>query len=109
MMVRTNKKIDGETYVWNDDGALALSVEDKNSTWKSNHGTLLNGETVWTKDNLSETYTMNTILCLIYMGIFRKLTSMMKNEKAAKLSELMTEIVKTINEVQIDMITDLTF
>lgn len=28
-MVRTNKKIDGETYVWNDDGALALSVEDK--------------------------------------------------------------------------------
>ena len=34
---------------------------------------------------------------------------MMKNEKAAKLSELVTEIVKTINEVQIDMITDLTF
>ena len=41
------------------------------------------------------------------MCMFWKLTSTMKN--AAELSELVSKMVKTINEKQIDMKTDLTF
>ena len=41
-MVKTNQVIIGEQYVRNDDGALAVSDENKKIAWKIHHEKLLN-------------------------------------------------------------------
>ena len=43
-MVKTNQVIIGEQYIRNDDGALAVSDENKKIAWKIYHEKLLNTE-----------------------------------------------------------------
>ena len=74
--------------------------EEKKRAWKSYHEKLLDTEFAWDRNSLSQADTITSISCSIYKDMVRESISKTKNGKAAELSGVVSEMVKTAREAE---------
>ena len=79
--------------------------EEKKRAWKSYHEKLINTEFLWDKSSLSHADTINSIPCSIDKDMLREQISKIKNGKAAVLSDVVSEKVKTAGEAGAEVMT----
>ena len=94
-MVKINQDIIGEQYFY---------WWKKKRTWKTYHEQLLNTEFAWDRNNLSNADTITSIPCSIAKDTVRESISKIKNEKAAELSGIVSEMVKKAGEAGVEKI-----
>ena len=69
--------------------------EEKKRAWKSYHEKLLNTQFAWDRNSLSEADAISSIPCSIDKDMIRESISKINNGKAAELSRVVSEMVKT--------------
>ena len=72
--------------------------EEKKRTWKTYHEKLLNTEFAWDRNSLFQADTITIIPYSIDKDMVRESISKKKNRKAAGLSGVVSEMVKTAGE-----------
>ena len=72
--------------------------EEKKRTWKTYHEKLLNTEFAWDRNSLFQADTITIIPYSIGKDMVRESISKKKNRKAAGLSGVVSEMVKTAGE-----------
>ena len=72
--------------------------EEKKRTWKTYHEKLLNTEFAWDRNSLFQADTITIISYSIDKDMVRESISKKKNRKAAGLSGVVSEMVKTAGE-----------
>ena len=72
--------------------------EEKRRAWKTYHKKLLNTEFTWDRNSLSQADTITSIPYSIDKDMVRESISKKKNGKAAELSGVVSEMVKTAGE-----------
>ena len=89
-----NVDIVGEKCVRNNDGNLALAIDDKLKAWQSHYQKLLNIEFLWDTESLSEEAPVEGPAIKITSEMVSNAMSKMKSGKAAGLSGIIIEMVR---------------
>ena len=89
-----NVDIVGEKCVRNNDGNLALTIDDKLKTWQSHYQKLLNIEFLWDTESLSEEAPVEGPAIKITSEMVSNAMSKMKSGKAAGPSGIIIEMVR---------------
>ena len=91
---RDNADIVGEKCVRNDEGLLALTVDEKLEAWQSHYDKLLNEEFPWNADSLSDDPPMQGPVIYITADMVRKAMSKMKCGKSSGPSGIIIEMMR---------------
>ena len=81
-MKQDNTDIVGEKCIHNDEGKLALSIDDKLKAWQSHYDNLLNEEFPWDANTLSNESPVEEPAIIISTEMVSKAISKMKAGKA---------------------------
>ena len=76
--------------------------EEKKRAWKIYYEKLLDTEFAWDSNNLSQADTIISIPCWFDKDMIRESISKITNGKAAELSGLVSEMVKTAGEAKVE-------
>ena len=76
--------------------------KEKKKAWKIYQEKLLNTEVAWDRNSLSQADTITSIPCSIDKDMIRESISKIKNGKAAELSGVVSEMVKTAGEAGVE-------
>ena len=82
----------------------------KRRDWKSYHEKILNTEFAWnSRNSLSQADIITSIPWSVDKDKVRESISKTKNGKAAELSGVVSEMVKTVGKAGVEMIADIVF
>ena len=76
--------------------------KEKKKAWKIYQEKLLNTEVAWDRNSLSQADAITSIPCSIDKNMIRESISKIKNGKAAELSGVVSEMVKTAGEAGVE-------
>ena len=76
--------------------------EEKKRAWEIYHEKLFNTEFAWDRNSLSQADAITSIPCSIDKDMVRESISKMKIGKAAELSGVVSEMVKTAEEAGVE-------
>ena len=102
---QNNADIVGEKCIRQDDGKLALTVDDKLEAWKSHYDKLLNEEFPWNVESLSCQSPVQGPAIYITAAMVRKAVSKMKSGKSSGPSGIIIEMIKAAGDCFIGELT----
>ena len=106
-MRRDNQDVMGEKPVKNDTGQLSLDKEAKKAAWKEHYERLLNVEFPWNQEDLSDESPVEGPSEPITLEMITKAISKMASGKAARLSGIVTEMLKPVGKAGAVEVRDL--
>ena len=106
-MKQDNTDIVGEKCIWNVEGKLALSIDDKLKAWQSHYDHLLNEEFLWDPNTLTDESPVEGPAIIITTEMVSKAISKMKAGKAAGPSGIIIEMIKAAGDQIISSLTSL--
>ena len=102
---RDSADIIGDKCVRNDEGRLALTVDDKLKAWQSHYDKLLNEEFAWDASSLSNDPPVQGPALYISTDMVRKAISKMKCGKSSGPSGIIIEMIKAAGDPFVDELT----
>ena len=99
-----NADIVEEIFVWNNEGKLTLTVDDKLKSWQLHYQKLLNVEFQWNASHLSHEPSKEGPAFKITKEVSKAINKI-RADKAAGLSSIIIEIIKAANKGITDCIT----
>ena len=107
-MDKTNRDVVGDKCIWNDTGELSLCDNKKLEAWIEHYSRLLNVEFDRPPDSLVDVSPFASPATGVSTDMIRKALCLMKGGKAAGLSGIIAEMMKTSGDEGIGLLRMLT-